>query len=280
MIDVAAQEFAERLEDRERDARIQAQLQDRVLWLRIERQAQHNALALTMLESIAEVLRVATRQLEDRPDVDWLRLVVITGSGHASFAAGGDLKELDAMRSGSDTEAMTRRGMAALNAIRGFPLPVLAALNGVARGGGAELAMACDWRVAHREAGIGFIQGRLNLSPAWGGGTDLVRLLGSSRALALLAEAEVLDASAAQAAGLIERLLPGDAAGFAEALHAYVAGVAQRPPQILRAHKALARAHAAGADQAAMQQVESEQLRITWTHDDHWRAAAAALSKR
>lgn len=275
----AAAIFAERLASSERDGRIVAELQDRVLWLRIDRAAQHNALALTMLEGIALVLTLAREQLAAGSEQDWLRLVVITGSGQQSFAAGGDLVELDAMRSAAQTAEMTRRGMAALNAVRDFPLPVLAGLNGVARGGGAELAMACDWRIAHQGAGIGFIQGRLNLSPAWGGGTDLFRALGAPRALALLAEATVLSAADAHAQGLIERLLPGPASAFADALADYVAGIAERPPQILMAHKALALAAQQGADMAAMQQIEAAQLRKTWVHDDHWRAAAAALSK-
>lgn len=276
----AASQFAEQLAALERDDRIVAELRDKVLWLRIDRAAQHNALALSMLESIAQVLTLAQKLLVTAPDQDWLRLSVIIGTGEDSFAAGGDLVELDAMRSAAQTAEMTHRGMAALNAIRDFPLPVLAGLNGVARGGGAELAMACDWRIAHTNAGIGFIQGRLNLSPAWGGGTDLVRALGSSRALALLAEAEVLTAEEAQALGLIERLLPGPASSFADSLGHYVARIAARPTQILQAHKALALAARQGASQAEMQSIESAELRKTWPHQDHWQAAAAALSKR
>jgi enoyl-CoA hydratase len=258
------------------DERIDVQLEGPVLWLTVDREAQHNALALAMLEAIASVLDSAAMALRSTPDR--LRLVVITGRGERSFAAGGDLKELDAMRSAAQTQAMTERGMAALNAIRDFPQPVLAGLNGSARGGGAELAMACDWRSAHDEVKLGFIQGQLGLSPAWGGGTDLLARLGRGPTLRLLAEAALLDAREAQQLGLIEVLTEGPAAAFAAALRSYVAGIAQRPAQVLRAHKALAN-RAASSTRSILQAEESAQLVQTWTHDDHWALAANALKR-
>ena len=181
------------------DKRVRVEFAERVLWLRIDRAGQHNALALTMLDALATALQLAASELAAAPDTDWLRLAVITGTGTESFAAGGDLKELDQVRSESQTRAMTLRGMAALNAVRDFPQPVLAGLNGSARGGGAELATACDLRIAHPEASIGFIQANLNLSSAWGGGTDLMQRLGPARALRVLAEAELMAAEEARA---------------------------------------------------------------------------------
>jgi len=72
---------------------------------------------------------------------------------------------------------MSRRARAALDAVRRFPVPVLAALNGHALGGGAELAMACDLRVATERAELGFLQAQLNVTTAWGGGIDLLALV-------------------------------------------------------------------------------------------------------
>ena len=83
----AASQFAERLAGFERDDRIVVELRDKVLWLRIDRAAQHNALALSMLESIAQVLTIAQKQLSVSPDQDWLRLGVIVGAGERSSTA-------------------------------------------------------------------------------------------------------------------------------------------------------------------------------------------------
>ncbi|MGB9116443.1 enoyl-CoA hydratase/isomerase family protein [Bradyrhizobium sp.] len=89
-------------------------------------------------------------------------------------------------------------------------------LNGDALGGGAELAMACDLRVAMPHARIGFLQAKLNIATAWGGGTDLFNIVGPSRAMRLLTTAEVLGAADARQLGLVDAVAPEGmaAAGF------------------------------------------------------------------
>ena len=84
-----------------------------------------------------------------------------------------------------------------LDSIRRFPVPVVAALNGDALGGGAELAVACDMRVAATHARIGFVQGRLAITTGWGGGIDLAAIVGPSRALALLCRSDLLTSAEA-----------------------------------------------------------------------------------
>lgn len=275
----SAQRFVAACREATLDERIVVHLLQKVLWLRINRLEQHNALALDMLAAIEAVLQLAATELARSTDPDWLRLVVLTGAGSQSFAAGGDLKELDSVRTVAATTTMSARGTAALNAVRDFPQPVIAGLNGAARGGGAELAMACDWRVAHAGAAIGFIQGRLNLSPAWGGGTDLLRKLGQGLGMRVLAEARVIGADEAVQLGLIEHLLPGTAEEFPAGLSEYVSQVGVRPAQILRSHKSLALSQFEDRPRAHSQSVESALLVQTWIHDDHWQAAAGALKK-
>jgi enoyl-CoA hydratase len=165
--------------------------------------------------------------------------------------------------------------MAALQAIRDFPVPVVAVLNGDARGGGAELALACDFRIAAATAHIGFIQGRLNISTAWGGGTDLVNLLGSKQALSVLCRSELLSAGVARTMGLID--VVADASELARALDEFLQPLLNQKPQVLRAFKALANAGRAGQSQSALQAVETGGLVKTWTHEDHWEAASRVL---
>ena len=110
------------------------------------------------------------------------------GRATRGFAAGGDLKDLQAVRGAEAAADMARAAKAALMAIRRFPVPVVAALNGAALGGAARNSpwrATCGSRSVTRPP-IGFIQGRLAISTAWGGGVDLVRLLGPARALELL----------------------------------------------------------------------------------------------
>ena len=94
-----------------------------------------------------------------------LRLAVLTGAGEKSFAAGGDLKELASVKGEEAAIRMATHAKAALATVRNFPLPVVAALNGDALGGGAELAMACDMRIAASHARIGFMFDHLKQFP-------------------------------------------------------------------------------------------------------------------
>jgi len=151
---------------------------DGILRVTINRPEKRNALSRAVLDELGQVFA------GHAPD-EALRVAVLTAAGSHSFAAGGDLLDLAAVRTREGAAAMATQARTALDAIRRFPVPVVAALNGVALGGGAELAVACDLRIAAAHAGIGFVQGRLNIVTAWGGGIDLMRLLGPARGLAV-----------------------------------------------------------------------------------------------
>jgi enoyl-CoA hydratase len=237
----------------------------------INRPGQRNALSLELLD------RLGAAFAEHAGDAG-LKCAVLTAAGDRCFAAGGDLKELTAVRSEAATLAMSRRARAALDAVRRFPVPVIAALNGHALGGGAELAMACDLRVAASGAELGFLQAQLNVTTAWGGGIDLLALLGPARGLALLLEARRIPAAEALALGLVQRVC---AAGepLADCTDRFLEPLLARPVQVLRAYKALALAarlelHARLAAQ------EERSFTATWVHDDHWAAAEQALAPR
>ncbi len=158
------------------------------LRLTINRPDKRNALSLELLD------RIGSAFVQHAADTT-LKCAVLTASGDRCFAAGGDLRELEAVRSEADTLAMSRRARAALEQVRQFPVPVIAALNGHALGGGAELAMACDLRIATAKTELGFLQAQLNVTTAWGGGIDLLATLGSARALQILLEARRIPAA-------------------------------------------------------------------------------------
>lgn len=244
---------------------------DGVLRVVIDRAEKRNALSRAVL---AEIGAAFSRHAADRD----LRFAVLSGAGDKSFAAGGDLKDLQAVRGAEAAADMARAAKAALMTIRRFPVPVVAALNGAALGGGAELAMACDMRVAVRHATIGFIQGRLAISTAWGGGVDLVRLLGPARALELLCRAEVLEAPRAEALGLVN--LCGEEGEDAEALvDRFTAPMVRQAPQVMRAFKALSRT-AHNAARAAEDDLETEHFAGTWAHPDHDAAVERLFARR
>ncbi|MBM4220931.1 MAG: enoyl-CoA hydratase/isomerase family protein [Gammaproteobacteria bacterium] len=237
----------------------------------INRPDKRNALSLELLD------RIGSAFAQHATDAT-LKCAVLTASGDRCFAAGGDLRELEAVRSEADTLAMSRRARAALEQIRQFPVPVVAALNGHALGGGAELAMACDLRIATAQTGIGFLQAQLNVTTAWGGGIDLLAALGPARGLQLLLEARRIPAAEALQLGLLQRVCAADET-LAPCTAGFIAPFLERPAQVLRAFKALALEHRRALHERLAGQ-EERGFSTTWIHADHWSAAEKALAPR
>lgn len=244
---------------------------DNILHVLIDRPEKRNALSQQVLAEIGAVF------LAHAGD-ETLIAATLTGAGERCFAAGGDLKEFDGLRSREATADMARAASAALDTIRDFPVPVVALLNGDAIGGGAELAAACDMRVFAAHARIAFVQGSMCISPAWGGGADLVRLVGGGRALRLLARAEFVDARAAYELGLADAVEPSGHA-FPEFVAEFLAAIKPRKPQVMRAFKSLVCAMRKGGDWHRIRDLETALLLETWSHPDHWAAAEAVLAR-
>ncbi len=242
-----------------------------VLHVTLARPEKRNALSNALIAAIATTFS----GWSERDDVS---IAVLTGAGDKAFASGGDLKELESLRDEAGAVAFASRTRAALDTIRRFSVPVVAVLNGDAFGGGAELAMACDLRVAMAHVRIGFLQAKLNIATAWGGGTDLFNIVGPSRALRLLATAEVLGAADSQRQGLIDAVAPEGAAAT-DFVSSYVAQMLQ-PPQVMRAVKSLAIMHRFGGSAEERAVREGARFATAWIHDDHWAAVAKVAGSR
>jgi len=237
------------------------------LSLTLNRPEKRNALSRAL---IAEIAAAFTAWSES----DDVVVAVLTGAGTKAFASGGDLDELDAIKTEAQAVSFAAETRAALDTIRRFPVPVIAVLNGDALGGGAELALACDLRIAAAHARIGFLQARLNIATAWGGGSDLFQLVGPSRALELLCTAPLLDAERARALGLLDAVAPADRdqSGF---VSEYVKRFAAQKPQVMRAFKSLAIMHRFGAGPSDKAATEGARFARTWVNADHWAAVKA-----
>src|SRR5690606_9309673 len=229
---------------------------DDVLRVTIDRPAQRNPLST---EVLGELRRAFTESADDRG----LRAAVVTGAGEKSFAAGGDLKEFDKLRSTDDAERLWSYANEALRAVREFPLPVVAALNGVALGGGAELAVACDFRVAASHAAIGFVQGRMNICTGFGGGADLVALVGGHRALSILIDAETMPAERAREIGIVDAVA-ADGESLAQCVERVLQPMRAQAPQVLRAFKTIALGERLALSRDERERREREAMITTW----------------
>ena len=192
--------------------------------------------------------------------------LVIRGEGDKAFVSGGDLKELSALRTEEQAAAMAWRMRSLCDELANFPAPVVAALNGHAFGGGAEVAVAVDIRVAADDIKIGFNQVSLEIMPAWGGAERLAALVGRGRALMLAGTGAVLTADQAEKVGLVDRVLPR--ATFETEWRSLARALANRPAGDIKRVMSGVPASDAVAAFASL-----------WVSDEHW-AAADRVMKR
>jgi 2-(1,2-epoxy-1,2-dihydrophenyl)acetyl-CoA isomerase len=231
-----------------------------------------NAFAGRMRQEIAD----AVRAVADEPAA---RVVVITGAGRA-FCAGADIGYMKELTARNDVEAfreLVEAGREVVTAIRGTDKPVIAAVNGPAAGGGANLALSCDLRIASDQATIGQTFNRIGLHPDWGGTYFLPRLVGPAKALELIFSAEMVPAAEALRLGLFNRVVPH--AELAARTRALAAGLAAKPPMALALAKRAI--YASGdASLSLMLDVELEHQLACFQSDDAKEGLRAFLEKR
>ena len=245
---------------------------DRVGTITLNRPEKLNAFAGTMRQEVAQ----AVQEIADRDDV---RVLVMTGAGRA-FCAGADIGYLKELLERKDTESFTalvEAGRAVVTTIRNTPKPVIASVNGPAAGGGANLALACDLRIASDTASIGQTFNRIGLHPDWGGTYFLPRLVGPSKALELIFTGEMVPADEAHRLGLFNRVVPSDA--LADATLELARQLAAKPPRALALAKR-AIYHSGNADLDGMLDIELDHQLRCFTSEDAVEGLEAFLAKR
>src|SRR5438477_1445694 len=204
-------------------------------------------------------------------------IVVLRGGGDRAFVSGGDLKELSSIRTHEDAVGMALRVRRVLDRVAAFPVPVIAVLNGHALGGGAEVAIAADVRLAADDVKIGFNQVSLGIMPAWGGAERLARIVGRGRAMLSLATGELYDAPAAAALGLIDVVVPR--ASFDREWRTFARRLAGTAPGTTRAVKSVV-APAVPAVHAELETNATDAFARLWTADAHWEAVEALEQRK
>ena len=246
---------------------VQTQTADGIGTIRLDRPPM-NALNI----EIQEQLRAAATALAAD---DTVRAVVVYG-GDKVFAAGADIKEMADM-SYVDMSARATALSAAFDAVARIPKPVVAAITGYALGGGCELALACDWRVAAQDAKLGQPEILLGLIPGAGGTQRLARLVGPARAKDLIMSGRTVDATEALAIGLVDQVVPDDSV-YQAALD-LVKRYASGPSLALRAAKQ-AIDTGLGIDLAAGLEIEDAAWRATAFSADRAEGVRAFVEKR
>lgn len=179
------------------------EVRDRVAVITLNRPDRMNTLGGTMKADLARAFFELAR------NDDQVRAVLVTGSGDKAFCAGADIKEraTDVVR-GTEYFVRQKATHELFRNIEEFEKPVLAAINGVALGGGLEIALCCDLRIAADHARFGLPEIKLGVIPAAGGTQRLPRLIGEARAKELILTADLVDAETALHYGLVSRVVP------------------------------------------------------------------------
>jgi enoyl-CoA hydratase/carnithine racemase len=248
---------------------IQLQTENGIATLRINRPQARNALNWAAQEEFAAAVTTVSQD----PVV---RLLIITGAGDQAFVAGGDLKELSRHPEPAAAARLNRVMKHALTQLTELPIPVMAAVNGDAFGGGCEIVTACDLRIAVAHARFSFAQVKNAVTTGWGGTGRLVRLIGQSRALDLLLTSRLFDAAEAKQMGLVHRVVPE---ALETAVHEWATELVQLPRAALAATKLLAYA-ATQLPASEINQLETEIFIDLWSHPDHMEAMNAFMEKR
>ncbi len=245
-------------------------VREKIATLAIDRPQVKNAIDRRTMEEMGVAVGLAE---QDRD----LRALIFTGAGHDAFISGGDLRYFQSLLTDRQVRGMLLMMRRLLDRIENLPVPVIAAINGYAIGGGTEVALACDLRVAAAEASLIFRQVDIGLITAWGGGQRLQRLVGPATAPRLLLLGEVVSAQDALALGLVDRVVPRSKL-MSEA-RAMARRIAAKPPLAIRAMK---RALVRGREMPfkAGLSLEEKLFRSLWKSKDHDEAVAAFLEKR
>lgn len=245
-------------------------LPDGIAVLTFNRPETYNALDLESMQRFAALVG-------SLPARDDIRVLVITGAGQDAFCSGGDLAELSQYPSAEDGENVSQIMGDALLRLEQLPYPVIAAINGYALGGGSEIALACDMRIVDEKVRMGMVHVRLALTPGWGAGQRLLRLVGYARAMEILLRGRAMHAHELTALGLVNDVVdPGMA--FTRALN-FARQVVESPPDVVQAIKALLQTGIHQSYTEALQ-FEREVFPPLWAADAHLEAVANFLRRQ
>jgi enoyl-CoA hydratase len=251
------------------DGQVRVEVADGVALLTADRPGRLNAFDSGMVASLVAAI--------DRLEADAsVRVAILTGAGERAFIAGGDVQEMRDLPD-SDARRFVRAGQQMTLRLERCAVPVIAAVNGIALGGGTEIALACDLRIAADDAVFGFPEVGLGLLPGWGGTQRAIRTLPRGVAIELVLTGRRVTAEEALRIGLVDRVVPR-----AELLHGareLGRAIAKNSPAAVRAARKALRA-GAGLPMDAALEAEAQAWVELVAHPDRREGLSALLEKR
>jgi len=239
-----------------------------VALLTINRPEKRNALNI-------QTRREGAAALEELREDEAVRVVVVTGAGDKAFIAGADISEFEGRTANTQRDVMLGRSL--FTAVDTFPKPLIAMVNGYCLGGGCELAMACDIRIASDKASFGQPEINLGIIPGGGGTQRLTRLVGEGKAMELILTGDMIDAQTAYNLGLVNMVVP--ATDLEAKTMELAARIATKSPVALRmAKEAVKTAARANLDEGLRREVDL--FALCFSSEDKDEGVRAFLEKR
>ena len=242
--------------------------QDNIAIININRPRALNALNSNVLKELDKVL--------DRVNLDRIRALIITGSGDKSFVAGADISEMHKLTK-AEGEVFGKRGNDVFRKLETFPIPVIAAVNGYALGGGCELAMSCDIRICSENAVFGQPETGLGITPGFGGTQRLARLISVGKAKEMIYTARNIKSEEAYRIGLVNGVYPQEE--LMEQALKMASNIAKNAPIAVRAAKKAIN-EGLDADMNSAVKIEEVLFGSCFETEDQQEGMAAFLEKR
>ena len=243
------------------------EVRDNVAIITVQREEALNALNADLLFELGVAFELAEADLD-------VRAVVITGSGRA-FVAGADISSLKAITDPFSGREASLAGQDVMNTLAALPVPTIAAINGFALGGGLELALACDMRVAGTKARLGLPEVGLGILPGYGGTQRLPRLIGQGRAMDLIFTGRHVQAEEALQLGLVNRVVEDALEG---ALELAALTLKNAPISLGLAKEAVVRGYDVTLNQGL--EIEADLFGMAASTEDATEGMSAFLEKR
>ena len=234
----------------------------------INREKALNALNSTVLDELNATL--------DAVNLDETRCLILTGAGQKSFVAGADIGEMSTLTK-AEGEAFGKKGNDVFRKLETFPIPVIAAINGFALGGGCELSMCCDIRIASNKAKLGQPEVGLGITPGFSGTQRLPRIVGMGVAKELIYTADIINAEEAYRIGLVNKVVEPEA--LMDTAMAMAQKIAKKAPIAVKYSKeAINRGMQTDIDSAIA--IEANLFGLCFSTEDQKEGMAAFLGKR
>ena len=240
---------------------------DRIATLTINRPDKRNALNQGTRDEIVRVL--------DELQSSAVRVLIITGAGEKAFIAGADISEFEGRTALTQRDVMKQRRI--FDAVEEFPKPVIAMINGFCLGGGMELALACDLRIASETAKLGQPEINLGIIPGGGGTQRLTRLVGEGRAMELILTGDLIDAAEAKSIGLVNHVVAP--AQLQDTVLSLATRIAEKSPVALRMAKEAVKSASRLNLREGLER-ETDLFCLTFTSEDKSEGVRAFFEKR